>query len=161
MSLLPLADKRINRRAIPYWRSLGCIYAVIYLLIPSAYGTLSVIKDWPVWPIPLLVLLALGLSLLSIVWLPVWRWKRWRYRVTEHEIALSRGILIRTGTLIPMIKVQHVDSEQGPLMRRFQLSGVSISTAGGSHEIPALDDQEAIDLRNRIAELARVVDEDV
>jgi Uncharacterized conserved protein len=60
-----------------------------------------------------------------------------------------------------MVRVQHVDTEQGPLLRHFGLSTVSISTAAGTHKIPALSDNVASSLRDAISELARVVDEDV
>ena len=60
-----------------------------------------------------------------------------------------------------MARVQHVDTRQGPLLRHYGLSTVTISTAAGTHEIPALADDVAGILRDRISELARVVDEDV
>lgn len=154
-------EKYLDAKAIPYWRSTGCIAALFYICAPVAYGVMAAIWNWPKWIIFVLAFFALGLSLLRIIWLPAWRWRRWRYKVTEHEIAISRGILFYTHTLIPMVKVQHVDSEQGPMLRRLSLSSVTISTAAGTHEIPALDQEEAIGLRNRIAELARVVEEDV
>ena len=65
-------------------------------------------------------------------------WERWRYEISEHEIDLCYGLWIRKRTIIPMVRVQHVDTKQGPLMNRFGLASVTISTAAGSHEIPAL-----------------------
>jgi len=50
-------------------------------------------------------------------------------------------------TLIPMIRVQHVDSSQGPLLKKYRLASVTISTAATVHEIPALDEEEAEELR--------------
>jgi len=41
------------------------------------------------------------------------------------------------------------------------LSAVTISTAAGNHEIPALAEEVADELRDRISILARVVEEDV
>ena len=96
-----------------------------------------------------------------ILLLPKLRWKRWRYEVREQEIELQHGVLIIKRTLIPMIRVQHVDTQQGPLLRKYQLSTVMISTAATVHEIPALDMHEAEELRRSISSLARVADEDV
>jgi membrane protein YdbS with pleckstrin-like domain len=58
-----------------------------------------------------------------------------------------------------MVRVQHVDTSQGPIMRAFGLSDVKVSTAAGVHAIPALADHDADALRDRIAVLARVTDD--
>jgi hypothetical protein len=44
-------------------------------------------------------------------------------------------------------------------MRAVGLSDVHISTAAGKHTIPALSDEDAAALRDRIATLARVTDD--
>ena len=74
---------------------------------------------------------------------------------------LQEGIFIVKRTLIPMIRVQHVDTVQGPILRKYQLASVIINTAATSHEIPALEESEAEELRRLISNLARVADEDV
>lgn len=42
-----------------------------------------------------------------------------------------------------MARVQHVDSEVGPLERRLGLASVWVHTASGAFEIPALDAERA------------------
>ena len=37
-----------------------------------------------------------------------------------------------------MIRVQHVDTVQGPILRKYQLASVIVNTAATAHEIPAL-----------------------
>jgi len=70
-------------------------------------------------------------------------------------------LFVMKRTLIPMIRVQHVDSSQGPLLKKYKLASVTIFTAATVHEIPALDEGEAEELRYHISRLARVADEDV
>jgi uncharacterized protein len=86
---------------------------------------------------------------------PELRWRRWRWEVREHEIDLQRGIVIVRRTLIPMARVQHVETERGLIGQALGLSTVEIHTAAGSHEIPLLRDRDAGVIRARIAELAR------
>ena len=86
---------------------------------------------------------------------PELRWRRWRWEVREHEIDLQRGILVVRRTLIPMARVQHVETERGVIGQLLGLSTVEIHTAAGSHEIPLLRDGDAGAIRSRIAELAR------
>jgi membrane protein YdbS with pleckstrin-like domain len=90
---------------------------------------------------------------------PELRWRRWRWDVREHEIDLQRGILVVRRTLIPMARVQHVETERGLIGQALGLSTVEIHTAAGSHEIPLLRDHDAGLIRARIAELARTDDE--
>ena len=86
---------------------------------------------------------------------PELRWRRWRWEVREHEIDLQRGILVVRRTLIPMARVQHVETERGLIGQALGLATVEIHTAAGSHEIPLLRDGDAGAIRSRIAELAR------
>jgi uncharacterized protein len=108
----------------------------------------------------------IGMALLGValvagtIVVPELRWRRWRWEVREHEIDLQRGILVVRRTLIPMARVQHVETERGLIGQVLGLSTVEIHTAAGSHAIPLLRDGDAGTIRTRIAELARTDDED-
>ena len=74
---------------------------------------------------------------------------------------MQHGVFVIERTLVPMVRVQHVDTTQGPLLRKYQLATIYISTAATRHEIPAIDLQEAEELRHSISALARVAEDDV
>lgn len=154
-------EQRIDVKAVQYWRWSALIKSFFLLLIPGAYYLAMYLWKCPLWIFIILLVLTIADLTFSIFLKPNITWKTWRYDVSEQEIDLLHGVFIKTHTLIPMVRVQHVDTEQGPLLRHFGLSTVSISTAAGTHEIPALADEVAEGLRDRISELARVVDEDV
>ena len=86
---------------------------------------------------PILVSLVLY-AYLFIILFPTLRWKRWRYEVRENEIELQHGVFVIKRTLVPMIRVQHVDMQQGPILRKYQLATITVSTAATVHEIPAM-----------------------
>ncbi|MDD4802506.1 MAG: PH domain-containing protein [Syntrophomonas sp.] len=151
----------IDQKAILYWRYSNIITAFFWLLIPTACYFAVRLWHWPAWITIVLLFLTLALAIFDVFFKPEIIWKTWRYDVSEQEIDLFHGIFIKTRTLIPMVRVQHVDTQQGPLLRHFGLSTVTISTAAGTHQIPALADDVASSLRDSISELARVVDEDV
>lgn len=153
--------QRISERALKLWRIYGAIQFGITLLLTIGLTVAVFLWNWPWWTI-LIALGILFIELIVFVWLvPSLRWKRWRYEVSEHDIDLQYGIFIVTRTLVPMVRVQHVDTEQGPLLRKFRLSTISISTAATVHKIPALDEHEAERLRRSISSLARVAEDDV
>lgn len=154
-------QQRIDVKAIQYWRLSAMIKSFFLLFIAGAYYLATHLWNWPLWIFIVLLILILADACFSIFLKPMITWRTWRYDVSEQEIDLLYGVFIKTRTLIPMVRVQHVDTEQGPLLRHFGLSTVSIATAAGIHEIPALADDVAAGLRDHISVLARVVDEDV
>ncbi len=156
-----IPEQCIDSKAVPYWRWSAGIKSIFLLLIPTGYHIAQQGWDWPAWITFVLWGVAFAYAVYTILFQPDIRWRTWRYEVSEQEIDLLQGVLVKTRTLIPMVRVQHVDTEQGPLLRRFGLSSVTVSTAAGSHQIPALADEVAARLRDQISILARVVDEDV
>ena len=55
-----------------------------------------------------------------------------------------------------MVKVQYVNTNQGPLLRRFHLSTLSVGTTASTHEIPAIPELTAQELRGKIASFAEL-----
>ena len=83
------------------------------------------------------------------------RWRRWRWDVDDDAIDIRHGTFTVRRTLVPLVRVQHVDTRRGMLEQVFDLATVVVHTAAGSHKIPLLTDHQADDLRDRIADLAR------
>jgi len=153
MSAMPEPAQRLAPAARWAWRlswAGGCVVAMVVLAmagrgLPGSWQTAGMIV--------LAVALLAGTPLV-----PELRWRRWRWEVREHEIDLQRGIIVVRRTLIPMARVQHVETERGLIGQALGLATVEIHTAAGSHEIPLLTDFDAGMLRSRIAELARTDD---
>jgi uncharacterized protein len=87
------------------------------------------------------------------------RWRRWRYELRDEELDLLRGVVVVTRTLVPIMRVQHVDTRRTWLADQVGVQTVVVHTAAGSHEIPGLLPHEAAAIRDRIALLARQPDE--
>ncbi len=154
--------EKIDSRALKAWFYSGLLWGLALLLIPVAYLILvNIVWDLPAW----YGWLGVGLVILFILWeaviIPRLKLHFWRYEIREEEIDIRHGVIIIRRTLIPMIRVQHVDTEHGPIMRFFGLATLRISTAATNHRIPALSREKAAELRGEISALARVSDEDV
>ena len=124
-------------------------------------GVLTYIFDWQWWFYLIGAVFVLLYAYLFIYLFPKIKWLRWRYEVRESEIEQQHGLFIVKRTLIPMVRVQHVDTSQGPILRKYNLAGITISTAATNHDIPVLITEEADELRRRISALARVAEDDV
>jgi uncharacterized protein len=155
----PEPSQMLDPRALRVWR-IGAALGTLFFWIPAgAAVTAMYFADW-LWPWALLILLfPLLITILQVFVIPPLEWRRWRYEITEREIDLQRGVFVITRTLVPMSRVQHVDTQQGPLLRHYGLSAVTITTAGGGHEIPGLSEDVAADVRDRIAAIAGVADD--
>jgi membrane protein YdbS with pleckstrin-like domain len=61
-------------------------------------------------------------------------------------------------TLVPMLRVQHVETTSDIVEQQLDLANVVVHTAAGSHKIPLLTLGDAAELRDRIAALAETAD---
>ena len=151
---------RLDPRAKLLWRLTGTLQA-LPILIGGVLG--SYVLSARAGALPYLAILpvlgALALAVLFVVVLPPLLWRRWRYEIRPLEVDLQRGLVRVTRTLVPMTRVQHVDTRRGPLQRRLGLSTVVFYTAAGPNEIPQLARETAVEVRDRIAELTQTADE--
>lgn len=148
MNELPEPEHRLPPEARGYWRISGLLSS-----LPVFAAALWLGSYLPGVRL-LLVLAALAVVVVAVVVVPPLRYRRWRYAIREHEIDLSHGTLVARRTLVPMRRVQHVETESGPLQGSYGLASVSFHTAAGALEIPALKQWEAEEVRRRIGELA-------
>jgi uncharacterized protein len=128
--------------------------------VPAAVGAFTLAgllgSDLLAWAIRVA---AIALVVLGGFALPLLRWRTWRYEVRDEELDLLRGALVVTRTVVPMTRVQHVDTMRTVIGDLFDLQSVAVHTAAGSNAIPALRPAEAAAIRDRIAQLARRPDE--
>ncbi|MBR3206365.1 MAG: PH domain-containing protein [Bacillus sp. (in: Bacteria)] len=154
-------QRQINLNGLKVWRLQNGIISLIFLFIIIGVFVASYYFQWPYWIGAILI----GLWILQVIfgiWLiPKIRHHIWRYEVFENEIEIQHGLIRVTRVIVPMVRVQHVDTSQGPLLRRYRLASVQISTAATVHDIPALELEEADELRDYISRLARVTEDDV
>jgi hypothetical protein len=155
-------SERIDPSALKSWFVSGFLTGVILLLIPISYITLIS----SIWDLPIIwgwigIIALVAFTIWSAIVEPRLKMRFWRYEIRENEIDIQHGIFIVRRTLIPMVRVQHVDTEHGPVMRFFGLATLRISTAATNHYIPALSKEKSAELMGQIASLARLSDEDV
>ena len=161
----PLPSQQLNPKIKAVWRINDAIWIIIcYLICMVPCAIIAAAEPGEGWPLLLMAIftiLFVALLILFLVILPPVRYARWRYQLSEDYLDIARGIFWRKRFVIPFIRVQNTDSRQGPILRAFGLSSVTVSDAAGSHEIPGLDSSEAEALRDKAAELARLAREDV
>ena len=142
------------------WR-ISAALNIIPLLAAGGFGSFALL--WWAEVSALLgimsALAVLALGVFSVFVAPGVRWRRWRYEIRPDEVDLQRGVWWVSRTLVPLARIQHVDTRQGPLQRRYGLSTVVFHTAAGPNQIPELSTPIAAEARDRIADLTREQDE--
>lgn len=152
---------KIPQKGITVWRIYGVFQSLFLALAAGITSAFTYYFEGPFY-LHLIAWVIVVIAAVCSIWLfPNIRYRIWRYEVREQEIEIQSGLFVVTRTLIPMVRVQHVDTGQGPILKRYGLSNISISSAATTHTIPFLEMHEADSLRARISELARVAEEDV
>lgn len=87
----------------------------------------------------------------------------WRFEIQDDALYLERGVITRVKTAVPFVRVQHVDTQRGPVERLFGLASVVVYTAGSRGAdvtIPGLRPERASAIHDRLRELAIESEED-
>jgi membrane protein YdbS with pleckstrin-like domain len=124
----------------------------------TVLGLLALFVDLVAIPLPpwgppgvFVVALAAGVGLAAA------RYRVWRYEVRGDELYLERGVFTRVRTVVPFVRIQHVDSSRSPLERLAGLASTVVYTAGSRGAdvtVPGLTPGGADDLRERLKRLA-------
>lgn len=144
--------RRLHSRVRMVWTLRGLVVA---LIAGVAAGIAGFVLRRAIWPGPVVFMLLSAVA----VGVAVARYRRWRYHVREDSLLLDRGVLTQVRTVVPYVRIQHVDSRRGPVERALGLASVVVYTAGSRGAdvtIPGLTPERAEDLQRRLKQLAIV-----
>lgn len=159
MSELPA--HRLDPRMLRVWYLSDVVaMAVVAALAVAAWLVVSHLGGDVFW-VYLVAGIVEAICLGDLLVSPRVEYATWRFDVTPTDVDLYHGVFVKKRVLVPLVRVQHVQTKQGPLLRAHGLASVTVSTAGESFEIPGLAEADAEALRDRVAELARLAKEDV
>ncbi|MEV4807842.1 PH domain-containing protein [Nonomuraea sp. NPDC049421] len=120
---------RVARRSIGWWSAQAAVFA---LPLPLTFGILWAsippTRELFLW----FTLVSLVPGLLYVAVMPYWRYRVHRWEVTGEAVYSASGWLWQQWRVVPLSRVQTVDTLRGPLQQLFGLSGVSVTTASSS-----------------------------
>ncbi|PGF18065.1 hypothetical protein CP556_19480 [Natrinema sp. CBA1119] len=133
------------------WIARGAIAAIVL------GGILFGLDQWQ-FSVPLAAIagvVAIGLVLGTVYALRLYQ--LWRFELQDDALYLERGVITFVETAVPFVRVQHVDTQFGPVERVLGLSSVVVYTAGSRNadvRIPGLTPDRARRLQDTLRELA-------
>lgn len=157
-------SQQLNPKIKNVWRINDAVWITIVFLVcfvPFAIMQAVSPDDWCLAVLTALAVIYVVALVVFLAVLPPVRYARWRYELSADYLDIARGIIWQKRFIVPFIRVQNTDTRQGPIMRAFGLSSVTVATAASEHEIPGLEAHVAEELRDRAAEFARLAREDV
>ena len=98
------------------------------------------------------------LAIISLTTAPQRIYARLRYRLTDRFLQVMRGWLFHTDTIVPLVRVQHLDVTRGPLDKLFGTATLVVHTAGTHNSVvtlPGLGPERAAEIRDSIREHVR------
>jgi len=148
------SEQQLDHRVLTLWRlqrliSLGLIG--VPMAVAIAVG-LDMVAPRSVGLAAAGALLAWRL-LMALVW-PALLYDSYRYAVRDHDLLVRSGVLWRRWSCVPLGRIQHVDTQQGPMERMLGLSRLAVYTAAGMSAdgvIPGLAEEEAERMRNHLS----------
>ncbi|MEI2714570.1 MAG: PH domain-containing protein [Nocardioides sp.] len=143
---------KVSPRAKSYWRLQATITAAFQLAGLGAGFWFWPDRPW--WGTALIALLAI-LAIGRVFVMPPVRYAIHRWEVSPIAVYTRSGWLSRHQQIVPLSRVQTVDSHQAALMRPFNLMTVTVTTASalGSVRIECLDAETA---KHLVAELTEI-----
>lgn len=97
-------------------------------------------------------------ALITVAMAPQRIYRHLRYRLGDHLLQVLRGWMFHSDTLVPFVRVQHMDVTRGPLDKMFGTATLVIHTAGTHNSIvtvPGLAPERAEEIREIIREHVR------
>lgn len=105
-----------------------------------------------------LPLAAVAVGVAAIVFFPAKTYRRLKYRLTDRLLQVTRGWTFHTDTVVPLVRVQHLDVVRGPIDKMFGIATLVVHTAGTHNSIvtvPGLAPERAAEMRDIIREHVR------
>lgn len=160
----PLLPKQMPERIKKVWKKSTFLATAIFLVIgigvTAFLNWLEALEGVWAWGVGIYFAIVLIWSVISMLLIP-YRYQFHRYEITPEDLSFQDGYIFRTITHVPINRIQHIETEQGPFLRQEKLMEIVIYTAASSHHISGLNVEEAVQLRQQIIELVKVAKEDV
>jgi hypothetical protein len=146
-----VTSRRLDPRVQIVWGVRAAVTAVVVGVVAAL--AVQFVPGLPLW-VPIAVA---GATLLVGVAYTLARYRLWTYEIRDDALYLERGVFTRVRTVVPFVRLQHVDSSRGPAERALGLASVVVYTAGSRGAdvtVPGLTPAGADELRERLKRLA-------
>lgn len=137
---------KLDKRILVSWR----IVRLISILIIGAIMTTAMIilsRQSFFEPYQFYGYILIGIisayMLVALFVFPAIEYKQWGYIISEDRVEIRHGIFFIKNIVIPIVRIQHITTSQGPINRKLGVSIVNIHTASGQFGIEGISNEDA------------------
>lgn len=128
-------------------KALTCMYvkSLIWFIICTSVILLVNLLFCEEWPdvVSIILYIVICLHFLYILIAPKIRYERYRYRLTDEEFEVRKGLLVIHTAVIPIERLHKIEISAGPIFRAFGLKEVDVTTAGSDLKVSFLENEVA------------------
>lgn len=144
-------------------KALACMYVktavqFVFISVLILFLSLTCGDEWPKMVTGILYA-GIGVDFLYLLISPKIRYERYRYRLTEEELEVRRGLIVIETEIVPIERLHKIEVSSGPFFQAFGLKEVLVTTAGGDVKVSYLEnevaEQIAKHLKKRINTIAK------
>lgn len=121
-------------------------------LLPFLIGA-GVLESAQLLPLGSIITPVLALYAYIAFVIPARKYRHWGYAMGTDRLRIVRGYMFYRDTIVPFGRIQHIDVEQGPIDRRYDLATLTVHTAGNHNStvtLPGLLHADALAMREAI-----------
>ena len=132
------------------------ITVLTLIAIPGYFLNIPLYTKYPIYWIAAWIVILL----LSLYWIKLsHRYKG--YALREHDVIYREGVIWRKTTILPFNRIQHVETQQGVLQRKYDIAKLQLFTAGGQRADLTINGMEVAiteGVKNRILNMIQSED---
>ena len=128
----------------------------LLLTIGAIVADQLLLRDSGFHGVPTIIVPLLAVLVIAII--PQRKYCRLRYRLTDRMLHSVHGWMFQTDTLVPFVRVQHLDVTRGPLDKMFGTASLVVHTAGTHNSVVTVNGlapDRAAEIRDVIREHVR------
>ncbi|WP_214851085.1 PH domain-containing protein [Exiguobacterium sp. s193] len=153
--------QRLSIDSVKVERQYVALRFMAYALLIAVMTTVQMmwldLSPWWMWIVAGVVAV---LFILKFYYIPRLRYDYFRYQVDEEFLIVRSGVIFHHIEIVPLVKVQFIDTSTGPLLRRAGLMNIQVNTASGFAVIHRLEERRTIELRRHVERFAKLEEQE-
>jgi len=121
-------------------------------LLPFVIGA-TVLEFAQAMPVGTFIVPVILIYIFMAFVVPARKYRHWGYAMGTDRLRVVRGYMFYRDTVVPFGRIQHIDVDQGPIDRRYDLATLTVHTAGNHNStvaLPGLLHADALAMREAI-----------
>ena len=117
--------ERLDRKMRNWWMASAALGGLVFGLVLGVVAYLAFEIVWLAVPA-------------VVVLVPLWvvysyfRYRNWMFDVHDDHLEIEYGVVWKVSVTVPYVRVQHIDTNRGPVERALGLATLRVYTAGSA-----------------------------